>query len=46
MQQALAGQRVLVTQCTEFMGPVLCEVFAEQGAQVVRSETCWWPTSR
>lgn len=29
MQQALAGQRILVTQCTEFMGPVLCEVLAE-----------------
>lgn len=38
MQNALAGKRVLVTQATAFMGPVLCEVFAEQGAQVVRSE--------
>ncbi|MBL8361816.1 MAG: SDR family oxidoreductase [Rubrivivax sp.] len=37
MQQSLAGQRVLVTQCTEFMGPVLCEVLAEQGADVVAS---------
>lgn len=37
MQNALAGLRVLVTQSTEFMGPVLCEVFAEQGATVVAS---------
>ena len=38
MQNALTGQRILITQATEFMGPTLCEVFAEQGAQVVRSE--------
>ena len=38
MHNALVGKRVLVTQATAFMGPVLCEVFAEQGAQVVRSE--------
>lgn len=31
MQNALAGKRVLVTQSGEFMGPVLCEVFDEQG---------------
>ena len=37
MQNALAGQRVLITQSTEFMGPVLCEVFAEQGATVMAS---------
>ena len=37
MQQALAGRRVLITQATEFMGPALCEVFAEQGAQVIAS---------
>ena len=37
MQNALAGRRVLITQATEFMGPVLGEVFAEQGATVVRS---------
>ena len=35
MQNALLGKRVLVTQSTEFMGPVLCQVFAEQGADVV-----------
>ncbi|HET9823321.1 MAG TPA: SDR family oxidoreductase [Burkholderiaceae bacterium] len=37
MQNALAGRRILVTQAAEFMGPVLCEVFAEQGATVVAS---------
>lgn len=37
MQSALTGQRVLITQCGEFMGPALCEVFAEQGAVVVAS---------
>lgn len=37
MQNALTGKRVLITQSTEFMGPVLCEVFAEQGADVVAS---------
>ena len=38
MQNALTNKRVLITQATEFMGPVLCEVFAEQGAEVVASE--------
>jgi 2-keto-3-deoxy-L-fuconate dehydrogenase len=38
MHNALVGKRVLITQAAAFMGPVLCEVFAEQGAQVVRSE--------
>ncbi len=37
MQNALTGKRVLITQATEFMGPVLCEVFAEQGADVLAS---------
>jgi len=37
MQNTLAGQRVLITQATDFMGPLLCEVFAEQGAEVVAS---------
>jgi 2-keto-3-deoxy-L-fuconate dehydrogenase len=37
MQHTLTGQRVLVTQASDFMGPALCEVFAEQGAQVVAS---------
>ena len=38
MQHALAGKRILVTQATEFMGPAICEVLAEHGAQVLRSE--------
>lgn len=37
MQNALIGKRALITQATEFMGPVLYEVFTEQGATVVRS---------
>lgn len=37
MQNALIGKRVLVTQATEFMGPALCAVLAEQGAEVVAS---------
>ena len=38
IQNALAGKRVLVTQSGEFMGPVLCEVFEEQGATVIASQ--------
>ena len=37
MQNILSSKRVLITQAAEFMGPVLCEVFAEQGAEVVAS---------
>ena len=37
MQNALTGKRMLITQSTEFMGPMLCEVFAQQGATVVAS---------
>jgi 2-keto-3-deoxy-L-fuconate dehydrogenase len=37
MHNALVGKRILVTQSAVFMGPVLCEVFAEQGATVVAS---------
>ena len=37
MENALAGKRVLITQADAFMGPVLCEVFAEQGAEVIAS---------
>ena len=37
MEQALTGKRILVTQATEFMGPVLCDVLARQGAAVVAS---------
>ena len=38
MQNLVSGKRVLITQATDFMGPTLCQVFAEQGAQVVASE--------
>ncbi|AXQ30066.1 SDR family oxidoreductase [Solimonas sp. K1W22B-7] len=31
----LSGKRVVITQADVFMGPALCEVFAEQGAQVI-----------
>ncbi|UCE32287.1 MAG: SDR family oxidoreductase [Burkholderiales bacterium] len=31
----LAGRRVLITQSEDFMGPVLAEVFAEHGADVI-----------
>lgn len=37
MQNVLAGKRVLITQSSEFMGPALCEVFADQGAEVTAS---------
>jgi 2-keto-3-deoxy-L-fuconate dehydrogenase len=37
MEHMLTGKRVLVTQAAEFMGPVLCDVFAQQGAVVVAS---------
>jgi len=33
----LKGKRILVTQAGEFMGPVLCEVLAAHGAEVVAS---------
>lgn len=35
MVTRLGGKRVLITQADEFMGPALCEVFAEQGAEVI-----------
>jgi 2-keto-3-deoxy-L-fuconate dehydrogenase len=34
----LAGARVLITQCGDFMGPCLCETFAEHGAEVLADE--------
>jgi len=37
MAASLEGKRILVTQAGEFMGPVLCEVFAAHGAEVVGS---------
>src|SRR5262249_17492742 len=36
-QPMLAGQRILVTQAGDFMGPVLCEVLASHGATVLES---------
>jgi 2-keto-3-deoxy-L-fuconate dehydrogenase len=38
MSRLLDGRTVLVTQADQFMGPALCEVFAEQGAVVVASD--------
>jgi len=35
--QSLKDKRVLVTQADVFMGPMLCEVFAEHGAIVIAS---------
>ena len=35
--QILQGKRVLITHANAFMGPVLCEVFANQGATVIPS---------
>lgn len=37
MQHILQGQRILITHAADFMGPALCEVFAEQGAEVMAS---------
>jgi NAD(P)-dependent dehydrogenase (short-subunit alcohol dehydrogenase family) len=34
----LAGRRILVTQAADFMGPPLCEVLAECGAEVIADE--------
>ena len=31
----LDGKRVLVTQADDYMGPITCEVFAEQGAEII-----------
>ena len=38
MAGQLEGRRVLVTQCTDYMGPPIVELFAEEGAEVIRSE--------
>ncbi len=37
MTKTLAGRRILITQADDFMGPTLCEVLAEHGADVVAS---------
>ncbi len=33
----LHGKRTLITHADAFMGPMLCEVFAEHGATVIQS---------
>ena len=33
--ESLVGKRILITQADAFMGPVLCEVFAEHGAHII-----------
>jgi 2-keto-3-deoxy-L-fuconate dehydrogenase len=38
MSGTLQGKKILVTQANSFMGPVLCQVLAEHGANVVASE--------
>lgn len=35
---SLSGKRVLITQSTEFMGPILCEVFKAHGAVVIADD--------
>jgi len=35
MNNTLKSKRILITQADTFMGPVLCEVFAEYGATVI-----------
>jgi 2-keto-3-deoxy-L-fuconate dehydrogenase len=37
MSGELQGKRILVTQAGDFMGPMLCEVLAEHGAEVIAS---------
>jgi 2-keto-3-deoxy-L-fuconate dehydrogenase len=37
MERTLTGKRALITQATDFMGPALCDVFAQQGAEVIAS---------
>jgi NAD(P)-dependent dehydrogenase (short-subunit alcohol dehydrogenase family) len=36
---SLLGKRVLVTQASEFMGPMLCSVLAEAGADVIADDS-------
>ena len=36
---SLQGKRVLVTQSREFMGPALCEVLAEAGAELIADDS-------
>ncbi len=39
---ALQGRHILVTQASEFMGPALCELLAEQGARVIANHEREW----
>jgi 2-keto-3-deoxy-L-fuconate dehydrogenase len=36
----LRGKRIVVTQSGDFMGPTLCEVFTELGAEVIAHQGC------
>jgi 2-keto-3-deoxy-L-fuconate dehydrogenase len=36
--RTLEGRRVLITQADTFMGPALCEVFRERGAEVIADD--------
>ena len=35
MITSLNGKRIFITQAETFMGPTLCEVFAEMGAEII-----------
>ena len=35
MTTSLSGKRIFVTQADTFMGPTLCQVFTEMGAEVI-----------
>lgn len=43
MSMTLAGRRILVTQAGDFMGPTLCAVLAEHGAEVVANHAALAP---
>ncbi|MDX1588565.1 MAG: SDR family oxidoreductase [Oleiphilaceae bacterium] len=38
MTETLQGKRILVTQAGDFMGPTLCDVLRQHGAEVIASE--------
>lgn len=42
----LKGKRALVTSSKAYMGPAICERFAEEGATVIEVETPYFETSR
>lgn len=41
----LTGKRVIVTDADDFMGPAVCELFAEEGAEVIADRRDLRPTS-